>query len=251
MPYYKYNSKNIFYEEIGSGYPTLFLHGNTASSKMFTNIVPLFSKKFQVILLDFLGNGKSERLEHFPVDLWYDEALQVIKLIETKHYKKVNIIGTSGGALVAINIALERPDLVHKVIADSFEGETALDSFAATIEYDRENSKIISGVRNFYEYNHGCDWENVIDNDTLAIKEHYNTIRNFFHSSLDNLQCDILLTGSKEDSFMPGDFFNQTYTTLIKKIGHGRKHIFSSGEHPAIISNADSFAKIATEFLLD
>ena len=54
-----------------------------------------------------------------------------LDMFEESNYKKVNLIGTSGGALVAINVALERPDLVNKIVADSFEGEFALDHFAS------------------------------------------------------------------------------------------------------------------------
>ena len=136
-----------------------------------------------------------------------------------------------------------------KIIADSFEGEIALDSFASTIEQDRAISKTIPEVQSFYEYNQGFDWETVIDNDTRVIKEHYKTIKCFFHHSLDTLKCDILMIGSKEDIFMPGDFYEKTYTKLIEKIGHGEKYIFSSGEHPAMISNAETFARLATKFL--
>jgi hypothetical protein len=57
------------------------------------------------------------------------------------------------------------------------------------------------------------------------------------------------MIGSKEDIFMPGDFYEKTYTKLIEKIGHGEKYIFSSGEHPAMISNAETFARLATKFL--
>ena len=56
-------------------------------------------------------------------------------------YKDVNIIGSSGGALVAINVAMEAPELVHKVIADSFEGETSLKAFTENVKADREASK--------------------------------------------------------------------------------------------------------------
>lgn len=247
MPYFEYNSKKIYYKETGTGFPTIFLHGDTASSKMFTNIIPLFSSNFHVVLLDFAGNGNSERLDNFPADLWYEEALQVIRLIENKNYKKVNLIGTSGGALVAINVALERPDLINKIVADSFEGESALDSFASNIQNDREASKRIPKVKKFYQYDHGNDWESVIDNDTAAIKQHYITIKRFFHHALANLKCDVLFTGSREDVFMPGDFFEHTYDILIQKIGHGKKYIFQSGEHPAMISNATAFANLVTE----
>ena len=249
MAYFEYNSKKIYYEEMGTGFPTIFLHGNTASSRMFANITPLFTSNFRVILLDFAGNGYSERLDCFPTDLWYEEALQVIRLIEVRNYKKVNLIGTSGGALAAINVALERPDFINKIVADSFEGEFALDSFASNIQEDREVSKTIPEVREFYRYNHGDDWENVIDHDTAAIRRHYITIKKFFHHALTDLKCDILFTGSQEDVFMPGDFFECTYNMLIQKIGHGRQYIFESGNHPAMISNADSFADLVTEFL--
>lgn len=248
MPYFFYNSKKIYYKEIGSGFPTLFLHGNTASSKMFTTITPLFSSNFHVILLDFAGNGFSERLNLFPADLWYEEALQVIRFIEVKNYKKVNLIGTSGGALAAINVALERPDLIHKIVADSFEGEFALDRFASTIREDREISKTIPKLKEFYQYNHGDDWENVVDKDTAAIWQHYFAIKKFFHRPLTDLTCDFLFTGSQEDDFMPGDFFERTYSGLIQKIGHGRKYIFQSGNHPAMISNAAAFADLVTAF---
>ena len=124
MAYFKYGDRNIFYEEVGSGFPLILLHGNTLSSKMFTQIIDLYKEDFKVILIDFLGHGNSDRLEQFPIDFWYDQAMQVVQLITLNDYGKVNLIGTSGGALTALNVALEHEELVNKVIADSLEGET-------------------------------------------------------------------------------------------------------------------------------
>ena len=42
MSYFIYHGKKIFYREVGEGKPVLFLHGNTASSKMFEFILPLY-----------------------------------------------------------------------------------------------------------------------------------------------------------------------------------------------------------------
>ena len=61
MSYFTYQGKELFYQEAGQGEPCLFLHGNTASSRMFTFLLPLYTQHFRVILLDFLGNGKSQR----------------------------------------------------------------------------------------------------------------------------------------------------------------------------------------------
>ena len=71
MAFFRYGQKNIYYEEIGEGLPVVLLHGDTASSKMFEPIIPLYADSFKVILMDFLGNGRSDRIEAFPSDLWY------------------------------------------------------------------------------------------------------------------------------------------------------------------------------------
>ncbi len=202
MSYFVYNNQHIFYDEIGNGIPLLFLHGNTASSNMYAEVSKKYSQNFKVILIDFLGHGKSDRLSEFPEDLWFYEAQQVIAFLKEKQYTDVSIIGSSGGAIVAINVALEAPGLISKIIADSFEGEYANKDFTANLLKDREEAKADSNARAFYAYMHGSDWKQVVDNDTAAIIRHKNEIGRFFHKPLNFLKADILLTGSKEDNFM-------------------------------------------------
>lgn len=69
MAYFNYQAHNIYYKEMGTGTPLLMLHGNTASSVMFSEIAEKYSDSFKVILIDFLGHGQSDRLAEFPVDL--------------------------------------------------------------------------------------------------------------------------------------------------------------------------------------
>lgn len=61
MSYFYYQSKKIFYKETGTGKPLVMLHGDTASSVMFEFLLPLYQENFRVILIDFLGNGKSDK----------------------------------------------------------------------------------------------------------------------------------------------------------------------------------------------
>ena len=58
MAYFNYQDKSVFYEEYGQGEPLIFLHGNTASSKMSELLMPLYEENFRCILIDFLGNGQ-------------------------------------------------------------------------------------------------------------------------------------------------------------------------------------------------
>lgn len=251
MPYFKYKDKSCYYEEQGKGTPILFLHGNTASSNMFNNITELYTKNYKVVMLDFLGHGRSDRLEKFSIDLWHDEALQTIEFLEQMKYGKVNLIGSSGGALVAINIALERPDLVGYVIADSFEGEYPLKEFTQNIIADRAFSKQDEGAKSFYHAMHGDDWESVVDNDTFAIYEHAKSNGKFFHKPLETLSVNVLLVGSEEDEYISSidpNYFSRVYADMIEKIGHGSIHIFKHGGHPAILSNGSEFRTVAEEF---
>ena len=141
MAYFKYKDKSVFYEEYGQGEPSIFLHGNTASSKMSELLMPLYAENFRCILIDFLGNGQSDRVEKFSPDMWHDEALQTIALTEHLQCGKVSLVGTSGGAWAAVNAALERPDLFHAVIADSFDGRTLNENFSANLLTERKAAK--------------------------------------------------------------------------------------------------------------
>ncbi len=243
--------KRIYYTELGECSPLLLLHGNTASSNMFAKVAEDYAKSSKVILIDFLGHGRSDRLKDFPADLWFYEAEQVIAFLREKQYRDVNIIGSSGGALVAINVALEAPELVRKVIADSFEGETPGMAFTENVKEDRAASKLDDDARMFYEYMHGPDWEQVVDNDTDAIIRHDRGIGRFFHKPLKDLKTEFLLTGSREDEFVSGvlpNYFEHVYGDMIKKAGHGRMYLVEHGRHPAILSNPKEFYRISLEF---
>lgn len=252
MAYFQYNGKNVYYTEQGSGRPLLLLHGNTASSNMFGSIAGQFAAAHKVVRIDFLGHGRSDRLNCFPADLWYEEAMQVVAFLRKRQYENVDIIGSSGGALVAINAALEAPTRIGQVIADSFEGERALPAFTENLAADREQSKRDPGAVLFYKAMQGEDWASVVDHDTDAVIRHGREIGAFFHKPLSALSANVLLTASLEDEFVSAlgpDFFEKTYGEMLKKIGHGSMHLFAHGGHPAMLSNQEAFVRLAEQFL--
>ena len=254
MAYFRFENKNIYFEESGNGSPLLILHGNTASSKMYADVAARYASEYKVILIDFLGHGKSDRLEVFPADLWFYEAQQVIAFLKEKDYKDVSIIGSSGGAMVAINVALEAPELVSKLIADSFEGERASSAFTENLLNDRKNAKNNPGARGFYEYMHGADWEKIVDNDTSAIIRHAEEIVDFYHKPLTELKCKMLLTGSKEDKFMysiSDEYYEKVYGEMLKKVPGAKMHLFEHGDHPAMLTIFEEFYDLSIKFLCD
>ena len=219
MSDFNYRGKKIFYEETGGGEPLLLLHGNTASGKMFAPAIPLFAKKYRVIVMDFLGCGRSERIEKWPEDLWYQWSEQAAALCGHLGWKDIHVIGSSGGALAAINMALSHGDLVRDVVADSFEGVEADRSLTESIRIGRSYAKQDAGFRSVLRMMHGDDWESVLDADTEAVVGHAAHIGSFFHLPLSRLERKMLLTGSAEDEMFPKGH----YETLFGRIARRRR----------------------------
>ena len=50
-----------YYEEAGSGYPLILLHGNSESAEYFRHQIDYFSEEYRVIAVDTRGHGRSPR----------------------------------------------------------------------------------------------------------------------------------------------------------------------------------------------
>ena len=248
MPYFEFEGKQLYYERRGEGKPVIFLHGNTASSKMFEFILPLY-RQFQVVTVDFLGYGLSERVAEFPLELWKWQGGQIIALIQHLNVEKVCLVGTSGGAWAAVNAALERPDLVERVVADSFDGREQLDaSFADRLAAERQAVKENENAWWFYAWCQGQDWEEVVEKDTAALTACARQQLPLFSRPLSELTMPILLIGSRQDEMT--EDLEQAYLKLKEKLPQAQLHLFEEGNHPSILTNAADSAQIIGEFLI-
>ncbi|HNX44110.1 MAG TPA: alpha/beta hydrolase [Bacteroidales bacterium] len=242
MAFFTFEDKKVYYKQIGSGEPLLLLAGNTASSKMFKSVTGKYSKDFKVILIDFPGHGKSDRVEKFEVDFWYYNARVCYQLLDFLRLDKVSVIGTSGGALVAINLSLEHPERIKYLIADSFEGEYPLNSYIDSLESDREKGKKNIFAKMFWFLNHGFDWKKIVDLDTEMLISFSKRGESFFHKSFAELTVPSLLTGSKQDEYC--DSLDKIYEALKIKNDKLEIHMFEKGKHPAMISNKNEFYEL-------
>ncbi len=247
MAYFNYKGKQIFYTSAGSGEPCLFLHGNTASSRMFEPILPLYTGSMRVILMDFLGNGQSDRVTRFPDELWIDQGRQIAALCQVLNCGKINLLGTSGGAYAAINAALERPELFRRVAADSFTGDTLPESFAAAILAERAAAKADELSRGFYEWNQGADWETVVDLDTEVLVNYERRGTRIFSRPLETIQVPLLITISRADGMLLRDM-----DAVCRRLSGSNPHIhcqfYETGAHPLLCSRPEEMAAAIQNF---
>lgn len=248
MAVFKYKNRNVWYKVIGDGKPLILLHGNTVSSKMFDYVMDLYAPSFQVIVMDFLGHGESDRLDIFETNFWYDQGKQVVALIDHLDLQDVFLLGTSGGALAALNAGLIAPDKIKKIVADSFEGEEMTKEEVEYIKKERTESKTNKDAQGFWTYNHGHDWEKIVDLDTEMVERHFKKINRLFCNDLSELKVNTLMMGSREDAYV--DDIDKVYQNIANKNHRVAYHIFDIGHHPAIISNKELFFNHVCDYLL-
>ncbi|GAA2917359.1 alpha/beta fold hydrolase [Enterococcus pseudoavium] len=247
MCFFHYHGKRIFFETIGEGKTLVFLHGNTSSSKLFRPVLPLY-KDFRVILLDFLGYGQSERVDKFSTELWKDEAWQTIALLEHLKIREANLVGTSGGAWVAINAAFLRPDLIATVTADSFDGRTFREDFDRALLAERSATVKDPEASEFYHWCIGDDWRKVVEQDTECLWRMIVSRKELFFDSLQILQVPLLLTATKKDRKLRANI-EKEYQAIAGEVANGQFKLFENPGHPAIGSCPEEFAETVNEFV--
>ena len=121
--YYQFLDQEVRILEAGQGTPLLLLHGLSDSAEIYNlNIEPLAQSGFKVMAVDFLGHG----LSSFPItnrNLESSELVDQIKsFLESRKLKKTHIAGHGLGAWVALNLLINYPELVGKLILSSTTG---------------------------------------------------------------------------------------------------------------------------------
>lgn len=110
-----FKGRNIFYDVKGEGKPILILNGIMMSTKSWEPFVHSFINDNQLIRLDFIDQGQSDKLENSV----YSQAIQVEiiqALLEKLKLQKVNIVGISYGGEVAVKFACRYPSHVERLV---------------------------------------------------------------------------------------------------------------------------------------
>ncbi|CAN5797003.1 alpha/beta hydrolase [soil metagenome] len=102
----------VYYEVEGSGPPLLLVHGGLGSLRMWDEQVPVFAEHYRVIRYDTRGYGRSET-DDVPFSNRADAAAVLAHVGATS----CHLIGQSRGGSIALDFALERPDLVDSLVS--------------------------------------------------------------------------------------------------------------------------------------
>lgn len=114
MPTQTVNNIDLYYEVAGAGQPVLFIHGLGSSTRDWERQTPFFSQQFQVITFDVRGHGRSQKPPGpYSVPLF---ARDTAGLIEALGVGPAPVVGISMGGMIALQLAVDRPDLVKSLV---------------------------------------------------------------------------------------------------------------------------------------
>ena len=110
--------ETIWYKVTGEGKPLLQIHGSAFGHRNFEKLTPLCARDFAVIDFDLPGYGES-RGGNRPGGM-EGIADQVYEFIRAADYDKVNLHGTSFGAMIGLTLAAKHPEIIDKLVLSCF-----------------------------------------------------------------------------------------------------------------------------------
>lgn len=119
MAHFSYGGQRLAYTIHGEGPPTILTPGLLLSQKMQTPLAKSLAKRGnQVITLDPLGHGDSDR----PRQMWRysipEFARQVVALMDHLEFERAVVGGTSLGANISLEVAAAAPDRLAGAIIE-------------------------------------------------------------------------------------------------------------------------------------
>jgi pimeloyl-ACP methyl ester carboxylesterase len=109
------NGIRLWYAVYGHGDPVILAHGGLANSDYWGLQIPVLARRYQVIVLDSRGHGRSTRT---AAPIGYDAmASDVLALMDTLHIRKAVLVGWSDGAIIGLDIAIHHPERLTKLYA--------------------------------------------------------------------------------------------------------------------------------------
>ena len=131
--YVQLGAVNTWYDEHGDGDPLVLLHGGLVDARWFApNLAPL-AERFHVYTPERRGHGHTPDVDG-PIT-YQVMAEDTIAFLDQVVGRPADLVGHSDGAFVALLVAMQRPDLVNRlvIISGGFDksGEAAPD-----VEFD-------------------------------------------------------------------------------------------------------------------
>lgn len=121
----------LFSREFGQGNPVIILHGLFGFSDNWQSIAKALADERLVITPDLRNHGRSP---HAPTHTYLDMAEDLHDFMQSRWMFSADIVGHSMGGKVAMQLALNYPDMVNRLVVVDIEPGQAEDNHSGIFE---------------------------------------------------------------------------------------------------------------------
>lgn len=97
-------------ERTGEGAPLLLVSGGGGDAGAYAEVVPMLARTFTVLTYDRRGNSRSPLTDPHASIAVNRQADDAVAILDHYGLERVNVFGSSGGAIIALDIAARHPD---------------------------------------------------------------------------------------------------------------------------------------------
>lgn len=108
------NGIELFYRDIGQGYPLLLLTGFTGTGEGLLPLFENFENDHRLIIPDIRGHGRSTNPS--GKFTFRDAAADIMALLESLGIKECAAFGLSGGGCTLLHMAHKKPNLIKSMV---------------------------------------------------------------------------------------------------------------------------------------
>ena len=209
----------------GQGKGLIFLHGALGTGAAhFRDQIGHFADRYKVVAPDFLGYGKSSRRSSFDGNLYNKDAEDIDDLIGKLGFASVDLCGFSDGAIVAMIVAQEYPELLNSLTVIGGQAIFDDDSY----EMNQTFVDLPLPVQMALARHHGDPyWKELIESYLYAQENMHKETRGFMVNHLDRISAPTLIVQGESDPWVDSkhsyhlrDSIDGSRLVFFPNIGH-------------------------------
>lgn len=254
------------YHDMGSGFPTLFIHGSGPGVSAWANwrlVMAPLAQRMRVIAPDMAGFGFSERRDdiRYGLDAWVGQA---VGLLDALGLERADVVGNSFGGALALALAIRHPQRVRRLVLMGSVGVPF--EITAGLDAVWGYTPSFENMRRIMDY---FAWDRSLVNDELAELRYRASIRPGFQESFARmfpaprqrwidalasreediraLPHETLIIHGRDDRVIP----LQTSEALLRLIERSQLHVFGCCGHWTQIEHSSRFIRLVGDFLCE
>ncbi len=243
MPFLTVNDATFYYEDIGSGYPLLFLHGFLGSGRSDTSAeLDWLATKYRVIAPDLRGYSQSQpKPRTYPRDFYRRDAEDMKAFCAALGIEKPHVLGFSDGGEVTLCLAEIMP-------LRSAAEWGAVGYYGPNMRARIESHLPPTWVNDQMRARQGMYWEQMVNDWVRALVEVTETGGDISHNDAHKIDCPVLIMLGTKDTLNPISTAQEFISKL--KPGLGRLEIFENIGHAIHEQSPERFRQVLIEHLM-